>query len=316
MDAAGLSGFLKAWTAVLNNEDVPPLLGFNEDLITTHMEPVSANHELAGTIFGHIALLVFTFFAWWERYWYPAVGDRVFVIPGKYVQGLKEAALEEAAGTGKGMEKQGCSHPFVSESDILLAWLSSLLVAAHNLRPTSAVQISNVFDIRSVLGLPSPGVYIGNATMAASAGFEAREFGVRREVTTGCGIGSVAAKMRGALERQRARQQVFAYAALQREGIEKTGFPPMTGRAGQLGITCTNWQRAGLFHVDFSGARVAGGGCRPSYVNVTGPGPLNEYAPRNLMTVTGKDAEGDWWVQVIGREEVLGKVERWLRVRE
>lgn len=330
MDAAGLSGFLNAWTSILSNkeENIPPLLGFDEDIIQSHMETVPATqHVLAGTVFGQISLLIFTFLAWWERYWYPEVVDRVFVIPGTYVRELKEQALQELAEAEADTEaeieieshkqKKGVQ-PFVSESDILLTWLASRLVAAYNPRSTSAVQISNVFDVRAVLGLPSPGVYIGNATMAASAGFEAREFG-HMDNSTGCGLGFVAVKMRGALERQRAKGQVFAYSALQREMIEKTGFPPMTGRVGQLGIVCTNWQRAGLFDVDFGGARVGGkgvGGCRPSYVNVTGPGPLNEYAPRNLMTVTGKDSEGNWWVQVIGREAVLRKAERWMRARE
>ncbi|KAJ5959250.1 Transferase [Penicillium vulpinum] len=342
MDAMGLSSFLRAWTAVLSNceEDIPPFLGFDEDIIESHIEPVSTEKQvmvgqtMAGILFGQISLLLFALAGWWEMFWFPRVEDRVLLIPGEYVRELRERTLQELnedykKNTNTSIQNDGQvkdkdkPRPFVSESDVLLAWLSTLLVTAHNPNPSTPVQISNIFDIRSALALPSPGVYIGNAIMPSYGEFQAREFGVRNH-STGLDyrLGSVAMKIRQALETQRMKEQVFARTALRKKILREMGSLPLISHAGQLGICCTNWQRAGFFGVDFGGAVVGdqvGKGfipCRPSYVNTAGAGPLDGHGPRNMMIVTGKDGMGNWWVQIFAREEVWGKIGEWTREQD
>jgi hypothetical protein len=313
MDAMGLSSFLHAWTAVLSKRDIPPLLGFDEDIIEAHLE-TTAEKTMAGIVFGLISLLLFALVGWWEKIWFPRVEDRVLCIPGEYVRELRDKTLRELDGkTNKDQDR-----PFVSESDILLAWLATLLVTAHNPNPSTPVQISNIFDIRSILALPSPGVYIGNAIMPSCAEFHAREFEVLdRGPDLDCRLGSVALKIRYALETQRTKEQVLARTALRKKMLREMGCLPLAGHPGQLGISCTNWQRAGFFGVDFGGAVVGGGReeefipCRPSYVNTAGPGPLDGNGPRNMVTVTGKDGMGNWWVQIIARVGVWGKIREW-----
>lgn len=40
---------------------------------------------------------------------------------------------------------------------------------------------------------------------------------------------------------------------------------------------------------------------------------LDEDGPRNMVTVIGKDGMGNWWVQIITREEAWGKIGKWTR---
>ncbi|KAJ5383496.1 Transferase [Penicillium concentricum] len=333
MDAMGLSSLLHAWTAVLSSreEDIPPFLGFDEDLIESHTEAVSEKPTIAGIIFGKILLLRFALVGWWEKFWFPRVEDKVLMIPGKYVDELRERALQEiqeleengkiSTNIQNDEQAKAQPRPFVSESDILLALISTLLVTAQNPSRHAPVQISNIFDIRSILGLSSPGVYIGNAIMPSCSDFEAREFGDWYHGTGfECRLGPVAMKIRSALETQRTKEQVLARTALRKKTLREMGCLPLAGHPRQLGISCTNWQRAGFFGVDFGGAVVGGQTgeefipCRPSYVNTAGPEPLDGNGPRNMVTVTGKDSVGNWWVHIIAREEVWGQIEE--RARE
>ncbi|KAJ5129364.1 Transferase [Penicillium bovifimosum] len=309
-DAMGLSGLIKAWTAVLSGkEEVPPFLGFDEDILEKHTEDRPASqHALAGNVFGWFQLGVAAIWKWWEEFRFPVLQDKGLVIPAEVVRRLREQTMRELDTGGEG------PRPFVSESDVLLAWLATMLIPAHNPSPQCPVNIANVFDIRSALALPSPGVYIGNATLGASAAFEAGEFGsAGANPLSDCRLGSVAMKIRRALELQRTKEQVFASSALGKETLRKTGHLPMVGQPGQLSILCTNWGRGGFFDVDFGGARVGGDGspCRPSYVNAATPGGLDKRAMRNLVAVTGKDGYGNWWVQMVAREEIWEKIGRW-----
>ncbi|KAJ5164533.1 Transferase [Penicillium coprophilum] len=336
MDAMGLSSFLHAWTAVLSNreEDIPPFLGFDEDLIELHTEAVSEKPALVGIIFGQILLLQFALVGWWEKFWFPRVKDKVLLISGGYVHELRERMLQEIDEDDKAnvnmniqsdeqVKAQDRHPPFVSESDVLLALISTLLVTAQNPSRHTPVQISNIFDIRSTLGLPSPGVYIGNAIMPSCAEFRAHEFGDSYNGTGfECRLGSVALKIRSALETQRTKEQVLARTALRKKALGEMGCLPLVSHPRQLGICCTNWQRAGFFGVDF-GSIVVGGQageeyqpCRPSYVNTAGSGPFTGNGPRNMVVVTGKDSIGNWWVHIIAREEVWGQIEGWTREQD
>jgi hypothetical protein len=317
----GISGFLNAWSNVLSEreENIPPFLGFDQDVVEDAFEQVPASqHVLAAVMLGYFSILVMLLFRWWENFWYPTVMDRVVVVPGAFVEKLRETVMQgledemQSDGSGDTQDK-----PFVSESDVLLALISNLLVSAHDLGPRTAVHVGNVFDIRPVLGITG-GVYIGNATLAAYTLFQANEFGIRGGVAQSTGLGSVARKIRHALEAQRTKEQVSACASLWKKALRETGKLPILGDPRQVDVLCTNWQRAKFFDIDFEGARVGrygdGSTCKPSYINVAAAGPMDLNAMRNLVTVVGKDERGNWWVQAVAREEVWEKIEKWVRV--
>jgi hypothetical protein len=202
----GLSGFLNAWSSVLSEreEDIPHFPGFGKGVIGDAIEAIPAErHVLAAIMFGNISILVLVIMRWRENFWFPKVQDRVLVIPGGFVEELREIVMQEMEDkieTSDGIPSTARQDkPFVSESDILLAWVSNILIWAHDIAPRTAVQVGNVFDIRDVLGIVL-GVYIGNATIAASALFQAREFGIQGGITQSTGLRSVALKIRHALE--------------------------------------------------------------------------------------------------------------------
>ncbi|KAJ5168915.1 uncharacterized protein N7482_004509 [Penicillium canariense] len=101
---------------------------------------------------------------------------------------------------------------------------------------------------------------------------------------------------------QRVAKQVFAMSPLRKKTLNETGDLPLTGAACQVSITCTNWQRAWFFELDFSAARAD--------IAQAGPTPLGSHVARNLVTVTGRDGVGSWWVQILTWEGA------WVRIKE
>lgn len=147
MDAMGLSSFLKAWTAVMNGREdqVPTFQQIGEDPAArfTDRTPagtyVNSSFLLTGVrLLGFIASYLF------ELVWHRGQNERVICIPGRCVDEMREQALHELAQ----QNKEGPA-PFLSESDVLLAWWLKALIKALNSSPNRLVSLLNVFDIRS-----------------------------------------------------------------------------------------------------------------------------------------------------------------------
>lgn len=308
-DAMGLSYFLQAWTAILSGHEdrIPPFLGFDEDIIEAKTEYVPAEqHVLAKQTFTKFQMAVFILCRWWENYWCPDVEDKVIAIPNSYVQNMRKRALQEL----RAQSAQSSSEDiFISEGDILLAWLSKTLVSALHPSPQTPVQISNVFDTRAILNISQTGAYTGNATLPSCTSLSAQSLLKDPPSTT-------ALHIRNALNEQRAPTQVHAMSTLRKKTLRETGYLPIVGDPRQISVTCTNWQRARFFELDFSEARVdrmRTGLCRPSYINTAGPTPLGPHVARNLVTVTGRDGVGNWWVQILARADAWGRIEAVVR---
>jgi hypothetical protein len=321
-DAMGLSYFFQAWTAVLSGQEdqVPPFLGFDEDILEAKTEYVPAEkHVLSTKTFTKFQMAVFILSRWWETYWYPEIQDKVISIPNIYVQKMREKALQELK-TQQSSSPQSSSKGkdiFISEGDILLAYLSKTLIRALNPPPTTPIQISNVFDTRSILNISQQGAYTGNATIPSCTSFTAQTLQTNPASKT-------ALALRLSLNEQRTPTQVHAMSSLRKKTLQETGYLPLVGDSRQISITCTNWHRARFFELDFKAARVdsgngngLGGGeeepCRPSYINTAGPSPLGPHVARNLVTVPGWFGVGNWWVQILARASAWGRIEQVIR---
>lgn len=308
-DGMGLSYFLQAWTAVLsgNEDQVPPFLGFDEDIIEAKTENVPAEHHvLAKKTFTKFQMAVLVLMRWWENYWYPETQDKVIAIPSILVKKMREKALQE-------LKTQSSQHSpediFISEGDVLIAWLSKSIVTALNPAPSTPILISNVFDTRAVLNISQKGAYTGNATIPACTSFTAQS--LTRNPTS-----NIALRLRHSLDEQRIPPQVFAMSSLRKKTLRETGYLPIVGDPRQISITCTNWQRARFFELDFAAARTdetLTGPVRPSYINTAGPTPMGPNVVRNLVTVTGRDGVGNWWVQILARASAWGRIEEGIR---
>lgn len=324
-DAMGLSYFFQAWTAVLSGQEdqVPPFLGFDEDILEARTEYVPAEkHVLSSKTFTKFQMAVFILMRWWETYWYPEIQDKVISIPNIYVQKLREKALQELKTQSSSPHTSSSSKGkdiFISEGDILLSHLSKTLIAALNPNPTTPILISNVFDTRSILNISQQGAYTGNATIPSCTSFTSQS--LQRNPTS-----TTALALRTSLNEQRSPLQVCAMSSLRKKTLQETGYLPLVGDPRQISITCTNWHRARFFQLDFRGARGNSGNglgnglegegwrpCRPSYINTAGPSPLGSHVARNLVTVTGRDGVGNWWVQILARASAWGRMEEVVR---
>lgn len=102
----------------------------------------------------------------------------------------------------------------------------------------------------------------------------------------------LARQVRKAINEQGTRAQHEAYYALVRTGA---GLPIVIfGDGGMAQIGFSNWNKAGLFDLDFSPACVDRNGsapCRPSYVQEN-HGPIK---PADGFFIFGKDEKGNYW---------------------
>lgn len=308
MDAVGLSGLFKAWTAVLRGreDEVPPFHGFRTDPVAVLAEKSSTKTEkeyvLANLVISGWALLLFAVRFLFDIFWYPKDEQRLVFLPERYVNQLREEALEDLDVTNV----EGSQVPFISESDVLLSWISRTMLSELKISPSRSVTLLNVFDARSILGndiIPSDSVYIGNITVPSYTCIKVHQ-------VLQNSMGYFALRLRRSLEQQRTREQVAAYGRVQKQAVEKTGNPAPIGDSGMVMLTCSNWKKARFFEVDFSAAVISPGVPLPRRANKVGqPSYISatiyehNFSLRNIIVVHGKDHEGNWWLRVRMRRE-------------
>lgn len=266
-----------------------------------------------------------------NMYWY-SEQSHVICVPAAHVKALRESALAdleaEAAATAPqgdpSDKKEEKKKPFVSEGDVISAWVTRLMIQ-HTLRPTSnkTIMIMNAYGLRWLLAddlLPAGKAYIGNAVNGVYAYLRARDL-------IGWPLGRSAAEVRRSIAEQGTRAQMEARRALDRHVLEKTGHPAMYGDGGMHMVVISNWTKARFFDTDFSAAvvAVANGGAtadnnheggkrrrvgRPSYIH-TG-GFIQGFATRGAVPIIGKDSEGNYWVQPTVESGVWDKIRKTL----
>ncbi|KIW01597.1 uncharacterized protein PV09_07069 [Verruconis gallopava] len=316
-DAMGFSMILNSISLILQGKDhyVPEYLGAEEDLLQTL--GTTANPKdfvLHDYLLSGFAGLRFGLYLALDMFINRRNTLRAICVPHTYFQRIYEETLGELNLTID--PKSTCrvqlpDEKFVSESDVLFAWWSRMLLSALKPRRRDApVGLMNVFDYRAEFPhlLPKQGVYVGNATFG---GFTLLTC---QQILTST-LGFVAQRLRNSLNEQRTRPQIEAVAAAHREALDKTGFTAMFGQPDQYLFALSNWHRAKLFQVDFSAAlvdpakkeqnRLAG---KPSYVHPVGYN--NGFAIRNFGAVSGRDHEGNWWLSWFTGDDTWDIIEK------
>jgi hypothetical protein len=161
------------------------------------------------------------------------------------LQDLCRKALDELSTS---IFREGKSIPFVSESDVLLAWWVRTLYGALGLRTNKTIMVCNVLNLRTSLHetfMSVDSVYMGNALGMSPTFLEGRQ--ILDE-----SVGQIALRIRMSLSKQRTMEQVEAMGALQLQEIERTGYPVLVGDPQMLILPCSNWHKARLFDMDFS----------------------------------------------------------------
>ncbi|OJK05112.1 hypothetical protein ASPACDRAFT_1852063 [Aspergillus aculeatus ATCC 16872] len=308
MDGMGMSSFFAAWTAVLRGQEdqVPTFLGLDTTPMqtlnsTTSKEPFV--HQ--GLLLKGIHLIIGTMYFLWEYFWQGPEEQRILCIPGAFVDGVRSQAIQELKTTiGDAANPQA---PFLSESDVLLAWWTKVAITALSPAPDRLLALMNIFDFRSLVLPPELTEPSKNVAVIGNATFQAYTFLRVREILA-MPISQLAAQIRHSLVQQRTKPQVEALAAVIRASTEANGVDAtLFGDYNTLLMAWSNWHKGRLFEIDFSAAVTSIGTStaegerrrtnsvgRPSYIAVNGSvsGPM----PTNIGPMMGKDAAGSWWL--------------------
>lgn len=314
-DAMGLMAFYRGWTATLRGDDekVAPYIGYKDE---DPLENLQQGKQAPEYIFADRLIKGWGFFKFvvrnmLERFWYPEAILRYICVPGKFVDKLSASARKDLA---KAQKVEDPSKVFLSDSDVLCAWWTRLIVRGLKSPPSRTVCLTNNFDSRDILAkmglLPSP-----NISLLANAAYSAPCFEpAGRYASTTYPLGLLANQVRNTIKLHRTEEQVQAQDAAFRESKAKTGHLPLYGDASMLLCAFTNCHRGKLFKMDFSPAVVAKGGReekskrgRPLLISCSSM--ESRWSSRNATAILGKSQGGDWWLMSRLRRDVWEKVE-------
>lgn len=293
-DAMGNSAFLRAWSLVINGreDEVPEFHGADSDpLATLGLRPTEKFMHADKQIgIRQMIILGLRYVCHMLRNPKSEESGRTIFVPAAYIQHLRENARSELKVLGTDSQV-----PFISEGDILTAWWAQQLARAQ-LKPSNRqVALYNVFGLRGRLDqdlLPPDRAYVGNAFCPVPTFMTARDILIKP-------LGSVAAAIRRAYMDLSAGDQVEALLGLSRKAQDKGG-AALFGDPWMHMIVCSNWTKADLFNIDFSGALTqcpregAVGAGKPSFIQ--GHFFLRGFTILSCFIVMGKDAEGNVWL--------------------
>ncbi|KAI1322613.1 hypothetical protein F5Y16DRAFT_385930 [Xylariaceae sp. FL0255] len=283
-DTLGNRDIIDNWVLTLQGRDdeVMPLRGFDSDPLEDFGKHTIEPHKLESK-----RMTTGTMVSWGLKNFSDlairAKENRMVCIPSRFIQKLHAAALRELAAAGD-------PKPFLTENDILTAFWTRLALCHLPEDSDKPVTIQIAAALRRTLEkdlMPPDSAYISNCIGFVNVLMPASDVLSRP-------LSYTASAVRKALNEQRTRSQVEAYAAFQREQTKMGAIPVLFGEAGTHQISFSSWTKSDLFGKDFSAARVSpkAGPCLPSYIN-------HSQAPYQFgegFLIMGKDNMGNYWV--------------------
>ncbi|KAI5365964.1 putative transferase [Septoria linicola] len=305
LDAVGRQSLLEAWIAVLEGreQDVPPIIGFKDDpALNMGKTSKPEQHVLYKRMITGFRFFLFVVYFILEKVLHPKEDARLIQVPNSFVQNLKREAQDHLR--AQSPEKEA---PFLSDADVLFAWMTRLTYVAQNYSPQRTVTLMNVINFRGLTdALPLQGAaYIGNAVGSSQSFLTVQQAKEQPIAVT-------ALLIREDLLRQKTPEQVDAVLAISRQ----LGRGPLFGAYDQLLTPWSNWHRARFYEMDFSSAvssknsQARTGKARigkPSYLHVCGH--RGSFMVRNGGALLGKDGAGNWWISWNLRAEAWEKFE-------
>ncbi|KAJ5604839.1 hypothetical protein N7510_009993 [Penicillium lagena] len=294
-DALGMQYVVEGWSAMLwgKTADIPTPCKIDSDPFDTLAQgsrPTTEEHILTDRKVGLVGML-----KWGLGYGVDMLvrskENRMVCVPESYWRPQTEKALEElrAEAVAKGEDP---SKVFLTENDVLTAWILRCVVAPMGMKPDRTVAASIAMSLRKafegdLIPASAEHPYVGNA-------FGWANVLVRAGDITSKPLSWLARQVRRAINEQGTRAQHEAYYAMVR--TSGTGLPIVIfGDGGMAQIGFSNWSKAGLFNLDFAPARQDLQGdrvpCRPSYVQEN-HGPIK---PADGFFIFGKDEKGNYW---------------------
>lgn len=292
-DTMALADILHAWTLMLrgHGDKIQMPSWFDSDPLASLGVSCETPHKLADYRLSLPSLASFGVRSA-LRFLCSKIEHRMVYIPAWYLQSIRETALRDLK-----LMEPGQAMPFLSDGDVLCAWW-----ARHSVRHLDkhkqhgkTVVISNAMSIRPVLVkdiLPPGQPFIANSTAIITTL-------MKLEDVTDQPLMNAANKVRHSIIKLRSREQVEAYAALQSSSWKRVA--PLFGDHKMHAIMVSNWSKAKLFDMDFSGALfdIAETRLRQSRTRVKPAFIQSHFAGGDfveVVVVIGKDADGGYWL--------------------
>ncbi|KAH8842704.1 hypothetical protein MCOR27_006859 [Pyricularia oryzae] len=301
--ALGISGLLGAWMLVLQGRgaEVPETCGFDRDplrnLAALH-KPSDPPYRHARHVSSLLGSMVWALRRAWDVWCEPAEETRMVRVPGRFVERLRQTALERLAGGGD-------KPAWVSEGDVLVAWWSRY--ATLHMPPSRPVMLTIAYNMRKALAgvlLPPADerkVFLSNCAT-----------GLMVHTTAGALAGDpapTAAEVRRSLQDTGTAEQLAAMHAACLPDPRSQLTSRLVGSPWGDMLIYSNWTQAEFFHIDVAPAVVGGaeGKVVPSFISYRTDS--RAWAMRNAHIIEGKDAQGDYWLAGTLRKGLWDRVE-------
>lgn len=310
-DGTGGGHIYHSWSLSLQGRDgeIPAFHGFDRDPLATFGTNPSEPYMYANRLVTGWRGLLFKLRQLYDSIRYRSEA-RVLYMPAAALADLRKTAIEEVKATTKD------DKAFVSDNDVLCAWFTRLAISDIPENSNKTIRIMNAFRLVSVLGrdhLPSAKAFISNAATEIYTFLPARDIFTKP-------LSYAAHAVRCSMKEGGTREQVEALAAIKKQFMVKTGYPPIFGDATMEMISFSNWSKGKFFETDFSAAIVQEGRPLAARANKLGiPSYIQfdawsqNFQLRNIFPIMGKDAAGNYWLEGPLRAGVWDMIDKKLK---
>ncbi|KAH8658103.1 hypothetical protein BX600DRAFT_482584 [Xylariales sp. PMI_506] len=289
-DGMGLKAILDGWSLAVQGRDdeIPTFYGVDKSPLeplgtkTEELEPykLADRYMSRGQVLWYMLRFLFGVFR------YPKVERRMVCVPRRFQEKLRAQARQDLIDS---LGEEGAKGVFLSESDVLSAWWTRIVVRHMNPPADNSVLLMNAYNLRPVIPdlIPPGTVYVANALFLLFTLLRAGDL-----LEQPLGLSALA--VRRTIAETGNRPQVEAMADMWRREFQRARRPPFFGDSTMTMVGFTNWLKGNFMQLDFSSAV-------RSFCKLT--------IGRGTFCVLGKDAGGNTWLCGSLREGLWAKVE-------
>lgn len=316
MDASAGKALLSGWSSVVagRESDAPLVIGARDDILLQAAMSDKAQpceeFKLEKNRLTGVKLLVFSLRCLWDKFWNPPRQQRAVFIPEAVLDKLKADVRQEIANESQSSQDV----PFVSESDILIAWICQ--AAASTISKPRPLSIMSFLDIRS--RIPEirnlAGVFLQNMVLSTYAFISPQ--------TATSSIGAIAMSHRRHFAQQSTEAQTLSFLKSVYRDIDVTKKPRLFfGEPSAVPVLINNVSKAELIKiVDFSQAVLRQGESLETRKNPSGTmitywneGLERGWSGFNVCWMQGRDHDGNFWMMANLLPRTWAKLEEHLR---
>lgn len=297
-DLMGLSAIFEAWSLVLagKSKDVRPMPGYRKDVFDDMLNsPAKEQHLLTDRILGGWQFKLWGLRSLFESWRVTEIQSKTLCIP--------RSALDRMMIYARGHledEPKTSNKPFITEGDVFAAMACRALARYQGKGSSRTLATIMAVDPRSrVKSVFSPDkAYIQNSPTNVFFFRQADEI-------LHLSLGSLALRVREAIQAQTTEQQLKAATALSVDSMKASKMPVIFGEVGMAAQFMSNWTKGDLAEkMNFSPAierevnpdNRKGKSGHPVYYQASDPSHNTVSAISSVFVVVGKDYEGNTWL--------------------